>query len=67
MKYSKKDYFTKDYKNSQQNYIVKGTNMAQNNNYIKIIREYLIKYFIFYYNSACKVYKDTKYSIKQQP
>ena len=40
--------------------------MAQNNNYIKAIKEYLIKYFTFYYNSAYKVYKDTKYNIEQQ-
>ena len=40
--------------------------MLQNNNYIKIIREYLIKYFTFYYNSIYRVYKDAKYSIRQQ-
>ena len=28
------------------------------------MREYLIKYFTFYYNSAYKVHKDTKYSIR---
>ena len=41
--------------------------MAQNNNYIKVTKEYLIKYFAFYYNSAYKVYKDTKYGVGQQP
>ena len=41
--------------------------MAQNNNYIKVIRECLIRYFAFYYNSIYKVYKDVKYSAKQQP
>ena len=41
--------------------------MAQNNNYIKIIKKYLIKHFAFYYNSVYKVYKDTKYNVKQQP
>ena len=41
--------------------------MIQNNNHIKVIREYLIKHFIFYYNSTYKVYKDAKYSIGQQP
>ena len=40
--------------------------MAQNNDYIKIIKEYLIKYFAFYYNSAYRVHKDAKYSIGQQ-
>ena len=38
--------------------------MPRNNNYIKIIREYLIKYFAFYYNSVYKVYKDAKYGVK---
>ena len=39
--------------------------MAWNNNYIKVIKEYLIKYFTFYYNSAYKIYKDTKYGVGQ--
>ena len=38
--------------------------MAWNNNYVKAIKEYLIRHFAFYYNSACRVYKDTKYGIK---
>ena len=37
--------------------------MAQNNNYIKVIKKYLIRYFAFYYNSAYKVHEDAKYSI----
>ena len=37
--------------------------MAQSNNYIKAIKNYLIKYFAFYYNSVCKVYKDAKYGV----
>ena len=38
--------------------------MAWNNNYyIKVISEYLIRYFTFCYNSACKVYEDAKYGI----
>ena len=37
--------------------------MAWNNNYIKAIKEYLIRHFAFYYNSAYKVYKDAKYNI----
>ena len=37
--------------------------MGWNNNYIKVIKECLIKYFAFYYNSACKVYKDAKYGV----
>ena len=35
--------------------------MLRDNNWGKAIREYLIKYFAFYYNSACRVYKDAKY------
>ena len=35
--------------------------MAWNNDYIKAIKEYLIKHFTFYYNSAYKVHKDAKY------
>jgi hypothetical protein len=48
--------------------LLKFKNRAQNkgiledNNQIKGIRECLIKHFAFYYNSACTVYKDTKYS-----
>ena len=62
-----KGHFTKDYKSGQQNYAVKGINISRDNNYIKAIREYSIKYFAFYYNSAYKVYKDAKYSIKWWP
>ena len=40
--------------------------MARERDQIKVIKEYLIKYFTFYYNSAYKVYKDAKYSIGQQ-
>ena len=66
MKYGKKGHFARDYKGSQQNYTIKGTNMAQNNNHTKVIRKYLIKYFAFYYNSVYKVHKDAKYSVGQQ-
>ena len=41
--------------------------MSKNNDHIKAIREYLIKYFAFYYNSVYKVRENTKYSIKQWP
>ena len=41
--------------------------MAWNNNHVKVIRKCLIKYFAFYYNSACKVYEDAKYGAGQQP
>ena len=66
IKYGRKGYFTKNYKGGQQNYVVKGTNILKDNNRVKAIKECLIKHFTFYYNSACKVHKDTKYSIKQQ-
>ena len=64
MKYSRKGHFTKNYKGGQQNHTVKGTNILKNNNQVKAIKEYLIKHFAFYYNSAYKVYKDVKYGIK---
>ena len=35
--------------------------MLKDNNWVKAIKECLIKHFIFYYNSACKVHKDAKY------
>ena len=66
IKRSKKGYFIRDYKGGQQNYTVKGTNIAQNNNYIKAIKECLIRHFTFCYNSAYRVYKDAKYGIEQQ-
>ena len=31
------------------------------------MREYLIKHFVFYYNSAYKVHKDAKYGVGWQP
>jgi hypothetical protein len=46
------------FKNKVQN---KGT--SEDNNQIKSMRECLIKHFVFYYNSICTMYKDTKYSI----
>ena len=63
MKCGKKGYFIRDCKGGQQNHAVKGTNTAWNNNYVKIIKKCLIRHFAFYYNSACRVHKDTKYSI----
>jgi hypothetical protein len=48
--------------------LLKFKNRAQNkgiledDNQIKGMRECLIKHFTFYYNSACIVHKDTKYS-----
>ena len=56
-------YFTKNCKNSQQSLAAKSINMSRDNNQVKAIREYLIKHFAFYYNSACKVYKGAKYGV----
>ena len=39
--------------------------MLRDDDQVKVTRECLIKYFAFYYNSACKVHKDTKYSAGQ--
>ena len=40
--------------------------MLRNDDRVKAIKEYLIKHFAFYYNSACRVYEDAKYSTGQQ-
>ena len=37
--------------------------MLRDDDWVKVIKECLIKYFAFYYNSACRVYKDAKYSV----
>ena len=67
MKCSKKGYFTKDCKGGQQNYAVKGTNTAWNNDYVKVTKEYLIRHFAFCYNSACRVYENAKYGVGWWP
>ena len=67
IKCGKKGYFARNCKGGQQNYTVKGINMAWNNNYIKATKKYLIRHFAFCYNSAYKVHKDTKYSIGWWP
>jgi hypothetical protein len=36
--------------------------MLEDNNWIKDIRECMIKYFAFYYNSVCTVHENAKYS-----
>ena len=38
--------------------------MSRDDDQVKAIKKCLIKHFAFYYNSACKVYKDTKYGVK---
>ena len=41
--------------------------MLKDDNQVKAIKECLIKHFAFYYNSTCRVYKDTKYGTGQWP
>ena len=41
--------------------------MAWNNDHVKATKKYLIRYFTFCYNSACRVHEDTKYGVGQQP
>ena len=65
IKCGRKGHFTKDCKRGQQNHAAKGTNILRDNDRVKVIRECLIKHFAFYYNSACKVYKDAKYGTGQ--
>jgi hypothetical protein len=67
IKYSKKSHFIRECGIAQEKLLkfknrVQSKGISKNNNQIKGIRECLIKYFTFYYNSACTVYKDTKYS-----
>ena len=38
--------------------------MLKDNDWVKAIKEYLIKHFAFCYNSICKVHEDTKYGIE---
>jgi len=47
--------------------VVKGTRLLKYNNIdigvLRRTKKYLIKYFMFYYNNACQIYKDAKYSV----
>jgi hypothetical protein len=68
MKYSKKGHFIKKCSTAQRKPLgfsnrAQSKSILEDNNQIKGIRECSIKYFAFYYNSACTVYKNTKYSI----
>ena len=38
--------------------------MLKDDDQVKVIKEYLIKHFAFYYNSKYKVYKDAKYGAR---
>ena len=67
IKCSKKGHFIREY-GTVQGKLLRFGNKAQSkstlkdNNWIKDMRECTIKYFTFYYNSACVVYKDAKYN-----
>jgi hypothetical protein len=68
IKYNKKGYFVRECSTAQKKLLkfknkAQNKNILENDNQIKGIRECSIKYFTFYYNSACTVHKDTKYSI----
>jgi hypothetical protein len=66
IKYSKKGHFVRECSTAQGK-LLRFKNKAQNkgiledDNWIKGIRECLIKHFTFCYNSAYTVYKDAKY------
>jgi hypothetical protein len=66
IKYSKKGHFIRECgivqgKLSRFGNRVQNKGILEDNNQIKGIRECLIKYFAFCYNSAYTVYKDAKY------
>jgi hypothetical protein len=68
IKYNKKGHFIKECSTIQEKLLgfsnrAQSKGILKNNNQIKDIRECLIKYFTFYYNSIYIVYKNTKYSI----
>ena len=60
MECGKRGYFIKDYRNKDTN-IAKGTSIPEDDNKVRGIREYLIRYFTFCYNNACRIHKDAKY------
>jgi hypothetical protein len=66
IKYSKKSHFIRECSTAQGKPLgfknkTQSKGILENNNWIKGIRECLIKYFTFYYNSIYIVYKNTKY------
>jgi hypothetical protein len=67
IKYSKKGHFIRECSTAQGKLLgfknkAQSKGILENNNQIKGIRECLIKYFTFYYNSAYTVHKNAKYS-----
>jgi hypothetical protein len=66
IKYGKKGHFIRECGITQGKLLRFGNraqskSILENNNQIKGMREYIIKHFTFYYNSACIVYKNAKY------
>jgi hypothetical protein len=67
IKYSKKDHFIRECGTAQGKLLgfknrAQSKGILEDNNQIKGIRECLIKYFTFCYNSTYIVHKDAKYS-----
>ena len=67
MNYKKKGHYTRDYKDSQSTNIVKGTIIPREVKEFKGTRGYIVKYFAFYYNNRCYIYKEAKYRVSYQP
>jgi hypothetical protein len=66
IKYSKKGHFVRECGITQGKPLgfrnrVQSKSILENDNWIKGIRECMIKHFIFCYNSTYIVYKDAKY------
>ena len=66
IKYKKRGYYTRDYRQGQRINIVKGISMLYNKEKLKGIKEYIIKSFIFYYNDYYPTYQKAKYGISYQ-
>jgi hypothetical protein len=67
IKYRKKSHFVRECGTTQGKLLgfknrAQSKSILKNNNWIKSIRECLIKYFTFYYNSIYTVYENAKYS-----
>ena len=62
---ARKGYFIKDCRSRGTN-TAKGTSMPEDDDRVKGTRKCSIRYFTFYYNNACRIYKDTKYGASYQ-
>jgi hypothetical protein len=65
IRYGKKSHYIREYGNTIQEKLLgfKSKGILKNDNQIKSIRECLIKYFAFCYNSAYAVHEKAKYGI----